>query len=279
MATIKKAQYGDRITSRQKKRLGRISEKNPERAKEVAERMKLRATRRKRGSDLYDSLSPKEDLPAFKARTLEEAKKAKNGKSFPDLNKDGKITKADILKGRGVIAKKGANIKKAQAGSRLKDSDYETSPFVKAQMEMKQRERGRGSKSMDSTGIYKKRAEDAGNKLLKDDIRNFGKNVKDFATKQADLKRYGRKGKPGYDEQGNRKPLSLKFKLRKGQAGLTASNKRVGPSDPNGAWTKVQEMNLPPRNVKTSVSLKKDKQLGATKMMKMGGKAKAKKKK
>jgi len=30
---------------------------------------------------------------------------AKNGKSFPDLNKDGKITKADILKGRGVIKK------------------------------------------------------------------------------------------------------------------------------------------------------------------------------
>ena len=42
--------------------------------------------------------------------------KAKNGKSFPDLNKDGKVTKADILKGRGVIAKKGAVIKKAQMG-------------------------------------------------------------------------------------------------------------------------------------------------------------------
>ena len=27
----------------------------------------------------------------------------KNTKSFPDLNKDGKVTKADILKGRGVI--------------------------------------------------------------------------------------------------------------------------------------------------------------------------------
>ena len=38
--------------------------------------------------------------------------KAKNGKSFPDLNKDGKITKADILKGRGVIAQKGATVKK-----------------------------------------------------------------------------------------------------------------------------------------------------------------------
>ena len=48
------------------------------------------------------------------------AVKAKNGKSFPDLNKDGKITKADILKGRGVIAKKGASIKKAQTGNNIK---------------------------------------------------------------------------------------------------------------------------------------------------------------
>lgn len=39
-------------------------------------------------------------------------KKAQNGKSFPDLNKDGKITKADILKGRGVIAKSGTKMKK-----------------------------------------------------------------------------------------------------------------------------------------------------------------------
>lgn len=33
----------------------------------------------------------------------------KKAKSFPDLNKDGKITQADILKGRGVIKKSGAN--------------------------------------------------------------------------------------------------------------------------------------------------------------------------
>ena len=44
-------------------------------------------------------------------------KKAKSGGSFPDLNKDGKVTRADILKGRGVIAKKGATVKKAQMGS------------------------------------------------------------------------------------------------------------------------------------------------------------------
>ena len=31
----------------------------------------------------------------------------KGGKKFPDLNKDGKITQADILKGRGVFKKGG----------------------------------------------------------------------------------------------------------------------------------------------------------------------------
>jgi hypothetical protein len=91
-------------------------------------------------------------------------KKAKDGKSFPDLNKDGKITKADILKGRGVI-KNGGKVKKAQAG-------------------------------------------------------------------------------------------------------LTASNKRVGPIDPKGAWTKVQEQTIAGK--KSSVSLKKDKELGATSMAKDG---------
>jgi hypothetical protein len=170
MATIKKAQYGDRITSRQKKRLGRISEKNPERAREVAERMKLRATRRKRGSELYDSLEP--DAGSRVRKSMEEAReaskaasKAKNGKSFPDLNKDGKITKADILKGRGVIAKKGAK------------------------------------------------------------LRNGG---------------------------------SL--------SGLKGSDKRVGPVDSTGAWTKVQKKTL--AGAKGKATLKKDKQLGATKMKK-----------
>ena len=31
----------------------------------------------------------------------------KKKKSFPDLNKDGKITRADVLKGRGVFKKGG----------------------------------------------------------------------------------------------------------------------------------------------------------------------------
>lgn len=54
-----------------------------------------------------------------KGKTGLTVKKAKNGKSFPDLNKDGKVTRADILKGRGVIAKKGMAMKKAQTGRKL----------------------------------------------------------------------------------------------------------------------------------------------------------------
>jgi len=62
-------------------------------------------------------------------------------------------------------------------------------------------------------------------------------------------------------------------KIKKAQAGLKASNKRVGPIDPEGAWTKVQEMTLAGK--KTPVSLTMDKELGATKMKK-GGMVKAK---
>jgi hypothetical protein len=74
-----------------------------------------------------------------------------------------------------------------------------------------------------------------------------------------------------------------KVAVKKMQAGgVTKSVKRVGPVDPNGAYTKVQERNLPPANVKTSVSLKKDKELDASPIerkqagdkMKNGGKAK-----
>lgn len=41
-------------------------------------------------------------------------KKAKKGGSFPDLTGDGKVTRADILKGRGVI-KNGGKLKKQAA--------------------------------------------------------------------------------------------------------------------------------------------------------------------
>lgn len=62
-------------------------------------------------------------------------------------------------------------------------------------------------------------------------------------------------------------------KMKKAQAGLKASTKRVGPVDPQGAWTKVQEQTLAGK--RTPVSLTPDKELGATKMKK-GGTVKAK---
>ena len=53
--------------------------------------------------------------------------KAKKKKGFPDLTGDGKVTFKDILKGRGVIKKKGGMVKKGMhkmsGGKMMKDSD------------------------------------------------------------------------------------------------------------------------------------------------------------
>ena len=51
--------------------------------------------------------------------------------------------------------------------------------------------------------------------------------------------------------------------------GLKASNKRVGPVDPKGAWTAVQKRTL--AGAKGTAPLKKDKKLGATRMTADGG--------
>lgn len=61
-----------------------------------------------------------------------------------------------------------------------------------------------------------------------------------------------------------------KIKAKMQAGGTVKTIKRVGPVDPDGAYTKVQERNLPPENIKTKVSLTKDKQLGATSMAKDG---------
>jgi hypothetical protein len=53
-------------------------------------------------------------------------------------------------------------------------------------------------------------------------------------------------------------------------SGLNASDQRMGPIDPNGAWTKVQEATLAGARMKAT--LKRDKELGATKM-KNGGRS------
>ena len=95
MATIKKmmkAQNGDMVSKI------KLANKNS------------KSTDRKTGMNFdkksFDKLPSYED----KIKADSAKKKAKSGGSFPDLNKDGKITKADILKGRGVIAKHGTKM-------------------------------------------------------------------------------------------------------------------------------------------------------------------------
>lgn len=86
----------------------------------------------------------------------------------------------------------------------------------------------------------------------------------------------------GRNDKPKAKPYELPFKQverpgkKKMQAGgVVKTTKRVGPVDPNGAYTKVQERTIAGKKA-PKVPLKKDKQLGATKM-KMGGKVSKKK--
>ena len=76
-----------------------------------------------------------------------------------------------------------------------------------------------------------------------------------------------------YDmEKFNRKnggPIKKKMKNGGSLSGLKASNKRVGPVDPKGAFTAVQKKTL--AGAKGKASLTKDKQLGATKMTAKSG--------
>jgi hypothetical protein len=109
--------------------------------------------------------------------------------------------------------------------------------------------------------------------------------------------------KPGYDKNGNPvNPVNpdrnriiklvnpvIKKAVKKMQnggslSGLKASTKRVGPVDPNGAWTKVQKKTL--AGARGKAVLKKDKELDASRTerkqagggkMKMGGKVSKKK--
>ena len=82
--------------------------------------------------------------------------------------------------------------------------------------------------------------------------------------------------KYGKDKPAMKKGGSVKKKMKNGGSlsALKGSNKRVGPVDPKGAFTKVQKKTL--AGAKGKVKLTRDKELGATKM-KMGGKMSKKK--
>jgi hypothetical protein len=149
-----------------------------------------------------------------------------------------------------------------------------------------------GKKTADSTAYFNAKAKDlmnagenlrikSGNPSVNaEGVRYVREGVRD-ALEDRDRQRL--KGLPGFDKNG--RPVSYdrykkgNFKtggrIKKAQAGLKASNKRVGPVDPKGAWTTVQKKTLAGK--RTPVSLTRDKQLGATSMTaKRGIKVKAK---
>ena len=121
-----------------------------------------------------------------------------------------------------------------------------------------------GAKTKDSTAYFSKKADDLSrsmkNKNSKGDFKGGSKDLKGALEALKDEYRQGNKGKSGYDKNGYR----IKMKNGGSLTGLKASNKRVGPVDPKGAFTKVQKKAL--AGAKGKASLTKDKQLGATKM-------------
>lgn len=81
---------------------------------------KFTATKKATGKSTEELTHSKNPITKKRAIFAQNAAKwkhedgSKNVKSFPDLNKDGKVTKADILKGRGVIKKSGSKSMKAE---------------------------------------------------------------------------------------------------------------------------------------------------------------------
>ena len=127
-----------------------------------------------------------------------------------------------------------------------------------------------GAKTADSTAYFSKKADSLARSMkkknLKGDFKGGSKDLKGALGALKDEYRQGNKGQSGYDKNG----YPVKKKMRNGGSltGLKASNKRVGPIDPKGAFTKVQKKTL--KGAKGKASLTKDKQLGATKMAKKG---------
>ena len=97
--------------------------KKAQKGKEVAPSKKKAAVDSVPSEMFPGKMIPKSAVTKGPYITKTPKKKMKDGgKTFPDLNKDGKITKADILKGRGVI-KNGGKMK-AKSGMKMGKCKY-----------------------------------------------------------------------------------------------------------------------------------------------------------
>ena len=108
---------------------------------------------------------------------------SKNVKSFPDLNKDGKVSRADVLVGRGVIP-----AKKMQMGTKSTKATKDSTKFFKNDFFDKRKDQLEAEKKGYSE--------------------NYETNKRTFQKGEAarkageDLKRQANKGKAGFDRNG-----------------------------------------------------------------------------
>ena len=69
---------------------------------------------------------------------------AKGGKAFPDLNEDGKITRADVLKGRGVPGfKKGGYVDMSEAHESMESKSEEAREYAMEEKGYKETKSGK----------------------------------------------------------------------------------------------------------------------------------------
>ena len=257
MATIKKAQPGGLI----RKGLRIINPaKDAAAARKVVKKIKKTETpfdkkvakeiapiEKKIDINKYNDASAKPvvltpEQKANNARILKEIKegKRKNGGSVPKAQ-PGRLIRSAIKRVTGEAKNiyKGKNLTpEAKEAMKRKPSKSNIAKSVAKKELTTPSSNSSNPDIVGATGVFNKASERL-NRVLK--------------RQYPDLKRGGKVGK-----------------MRNGGSlsGLTASNKRMGPVDPKGAFTKVQKKTL--RGARGKASLTKDKQLGATKMAKRG---------
>jgi hypothetical protein len=123
MAKVKKAQKGQKVAP-----MRTFTKKDYERKDSVPSEMfpgKMIPRSKSNYENGFNIATGMYDKPAKKKssssapvkKAVPKSKTMKSGgKAFPDLTGDGKVTRADILKGRGVIKKSGGKMKSCKYG-------------------------------------------------------------------------------------------------------------------------------------------------------------------
>jgi hypothetical protein len=166
-------------------------------------------------------------------------------------------------------------IKKMPTGTNKIDKVKEVKPkYDKNGLEiLKDKNGGAVKKKMKMGGMVKKAQKGVNlppalQQTGKPSIKNSGY-IANTSEEMSKVKKYS-PSKEGFKSVNDTtyKRSTRKYKNGGSLSGLKASNKRIGPVDPKGAFTKVQKKTL--AGAKGKASLTKDKQLGATKMAKRG---------